>query len=152
MTKGSHIDLERAFGVTESYEEQEKTASTMDKPAKDDLGESLLLPQKKPVWETISPEERVTVFRFADEYKQFLNDARTERLAAKQIAKIAMENGFKVPNKTTPAPGDRLLFQEDGKVVALVVLGRASLTEGSKIIASHIDSPRLDLKPRPLYE
>lgn len=91
--------------------------------------------------------------KFAEGYKAFLNDAKTEREATQAIIKMAEDKGFKAfePYKQYSA-GDKVYFVNREKAIILAVIGSKPLTEGVKIAAAHIDSPRLDLKPNPLYE
>ncbi|MHA1713729.1 MAG: aminopeptidase [Candidatus Ranarchaeia archaeon] len=117
------------------------------------LEKKLFWKQRKPVWNELSPSQQKMVFQFAEEYKQFLHEARTERLAAKKIIALAKQAGFRFATKgVSVSTGSKLIFQEEKKVLALVVIGKESLAKGARLVASHIDCPRLDLKPRPLYE
>ncbi len=90
---------------------------------------------------------------FAVGYKKFLNDAKTEREATAVVLAQAIENGFQEfdPEKQYKA-GDKIYYVNREKSIILAVIGKKSLKEGVKIAAAHIDSPRLDLKPNPLYE
>lgn len=90
---------------------------------------------------------------FCEGYKEFLNSAKTEREAVISAIKIAEENGFK-PYKFDKRhiPGEKLYINNRGKALALIVVGEESIDKGANIAAAHIDSPRLDLKPNPLYE
>lgn len=97
--------------------------------------------------------EITAAFDFCEGYKAFLNKCRTEREAASFIVEQAEMRGY------TPfdagkkyAAGDKVYFNNHGKSVILCTFGKRSLAQGAKIVASHIDSPRLDLKPEPLYE
>ena len=90
---------------------------------------------------------------FAEDYKAFLDNAKTEREAVENAIKTAEEKGF-VPfdrNRKYNA-GDRVYINNRGKSIALCVIGKEPVESGVKISAAHIDSPRLDLKPNPLYE
>ena len=90
---------------------------------------------------------------FAEDYKAFLDNAKTEREAVENAIKTAEEKGF-VPfdrNRKYNA-GDRVYINNRGKSMALCVIGKEPVESGVKISAAHIDSPRLDLKPNPLYE
>ncbi len=92
---------------------------------------------------------------FNEEYKNFLNRSKTEREAAKQIIKYAEKNGFvnlDTVSTENPSPLKKVYKVSQGRCVALAVIGKESLESGANIIASHIDSPRLDLKQNPLYE
>ena len=90
---------------------------------------------------------------FCDGYKAFLQAAKTERECNKAVIEKANANGF-VPFDPFASykPGDKVYYDNRGKSVILCVIGKKSVAEGVKIVASHIDSPRLDLKPTPLYE
>jgi len=86
-------------------------------------------------------------------YKAFLDNAKTEREAVKEAIKLAKEKGFEemATGKKYKA-GDKVYFNNRGKALALAVIGTQPVENGVKIAAAHIDSPRLDLKPSPLYE
>ncbi len=90
---------------------------------------------------------------YCEGYKKFLDTAKTEREAAKAAISLAVENGFTEfdRNKTYKA-GDKIYINNRGKTVAFAVIGKESVESGVNITAAHIDSPRLDLKPNPLYE
>lgn len=90
---------------------------------------------------------------FAKGYKEFLNNSKTEREAAKSAIEIAKKAGFSefVSGKKYKA-GDKYYINNRGKAVALVNVGKTPCEQGVRITAAHIDSPRLDLKPNPLYE
>lgn len=92
-------------------------------------------------------------FAFCEDYKKFLDAAKTEREAAETAVILAEQNGF-VPFKEGEdyKAGDRVYFNNRGKAVAFAVIGKESVINGVNITAAHIDSPRLDLKPNPLYE
>lgn len=90
---------------------------------------------------------------FCEGYKKYLDAAKTEREAVLETIKIAKANGFSeyIQGKKYNA-GDRYYVNNRGKALALVVVGEDTVDKGSNILAAHIDSPRLDLKPNPLYE
>lgn len=90
---------------------------------------------------------------FAEGYKSFLDNAKTEREAVAVIISKAESLGFSAfESGKKYAAGDKIYFNNRGKAVILAVIGTKSVSEGVKIAAAHIDSPRLDLKPCPLYE
>ena len=90
---------------------------------------------------------------FAEDYKKFLNDNKTEREVAKFVVAEAEKKGFVPFDKFKKyAPGDKVYYLNRKKAVILAVIGKKSVGEGVRIAAAHIDSPRLDLKPNPLYE
>ncbi len=107
------------------------------------------------VFDQLNKKQKADLFKFNETYKQFLNQSKTEREAARQIITAAQAKGFVdmdtlLENKTTSAKKVYKIFQ--GRCVALAVLGKEPLVSGANIIASHIDSPRLDLKQNPIYE
>lgn len=114
------------------------------------LKEKLIM-DKPRVWDRISSEDKKAVMVYADRYKKFLNSARTERKCVSAFLDMAREKGFKDIFEAKPRDS-KVYFNSRGKLFALAVLGSNPLTDGVRIITSHIDSPRLDLKPNPLYE
>ncbi|MBR3869111.1 MAG: aminopeptidase [Clostridia bacterium] len=90
---------------------------------------------------------------FCEGYKAFLDKAKTEREAAAEIIELAKANGYVefIPGEKYSA-GEKIYYNNRNKSVILCVIGKRSIIDGVKIAAAHIDSPRLDLKPNPLYE
>jgi len=90
---------------------------------------------------------------FCEGYKKFLSQCKTEREATAFAEAAAKKAGF-VPFSSSKKykAGDRIYTINRGKAIILAVFGKRNLREGVKIVASHIDAPRLDLKPVPLYE
>ncbi|MBR6903075.1 MAG: aminopeptidase, partial [Clostridia bacterium] len=92
-------------------------------------------------------------YDFCEGYKTFLNLAKTEREAAAAAMVLADQKGFEPFSRDKEYKcGDKVYFNNRGKSVAFVVFGQEKAENGVKITAAHIDSPRLDLKPNPLYE
>lgn len=110
--------------------------------------------QPKSAWDRLGAGEREQVFSLAEGYKAFLTAAKTEREANAWILSEAERHGFRPAQAFSGRvrPGDKLYYNNRGRSAALVVIGKKPLSEGFRLIGSHIDSPRLDLKPRPLYE
>ena len=90
---------------------------------------------------------------FCEKYKDFLNTCKTERETTAFVKALAEKEGF-VPfdPRASYKAGDKVYSEIRSKALILCVFGRKGLENGAKIVASHIDSPRLDLKPNPLYE
>ena len=90
---------------------------------------------------------------YCEGYKAFLDNAKTEREAAKAAIALAESKGFtEFQRNKSYKCGDKVYFNNRGKMVAFAVIGKESPEKGINITAAHIDSPRLDLKPNPLYE
>ena len=91
--------------------------------------------------------------QYAAGYKQFLDAAKTEREAAKQAILLASKAGFSEFDASKKyKAGDKVYINNRGKTVCFAVIGKQDVEKGVNITAAHIDSPRLDLKPNPLYE
>ena len=110
--------------------------------------------ERKNYFEVASKEEREQMFAFAEGYKRFLDEAKTEREACAAAVEIAKAHGFteyKLGDKVSA--GDKKYFVNRGKSVVVFRVGSKNLEEdGFRIIASHIDCPRVDIKQVPLYE
>jgi aspartyl aminopeptidase len=112
-----------------------------------------LFNKKERGWDEINEEEKNAIFSFSDNYIQFLNNAKTEREAIVQAKKMAEENGYRdISTFETLNPGDKVYFINREKSMYLAIIGTEKIENGMHIIGSHIDSPRLDLKPNPIYE
>ena len=104
-------------------------------------------------WETLGSNQKEEVFDLSKKYMDFLNVAKTDREFIKHARKLANENGYKdIMEFDTLKPGDKIYFVNREKSMYLAIIGEKSIEEGLHIIGSHVDSPRLDLKPNPLYE
>ncbi|HBT47703.1 MAG TPA: aminopeptidase [Peptococcaceae bacterium] len=120
-----------------------------------ELQSKLALPEKS-AWERLAPGEKEKVFGFCEGYKAFLSRAKTEREAARLAVEAARQKGY-VPLAGLPvgrglAPGTKFFLEWRHKVAVLGVVGQAPLDRGLRLVGAHIDAPRLDLKPMPLYE
>ena len=117
-----------------------------------ELKDELLFTQKNAAIER-SDEDTAKADAYAEDYKKYLDAAKTERLAVSEAVRLAEANGF-VPFDRTKAlkAGDKVYVNNRGKALILAVIGSHPLTDGVSIAAAHVDSPRLDLKPNPLYE
>lgn len=104
-------------------------------------------------WVKMKDEEIEKAYDFSKGYIDFLSAVKTEREAVDYIEKISLERGFKrLEEYNEIKPGDKVFISSKGKVAALAVIGSSPMEEGFNLIASHVDSPRLDLKARPAYE
>ena len=123
-----------------------------EKTASEELKERLFYKRKNG---RLSSDEKILEQAdvYCEGYKEFLDRAKTEREAVKTAVKMAKDKGFSefVYGKKYAA-GDKVYFNNRGKTLALAVIGKEDVEKGVNITAAHIDSPRLDLKPNPLYE
>ena len=112
-----------------------------------------LFSQKKNGWDCVSAAESKKIDAYCKRYMAFLDAGKTERLCAAEAIRLAEKEGY-VPYERGMAlkSGDKVYVCNRGKGVMLAYLGNKPLEEGAQITAAHIDSPRLDLKPNPLYE
>lgn len=112
-----------------------------------------LFNDKKNGWESVSEEEGRNIFNYCDGYMKFLNEAKTEREIVKRATEIAKENGYKeISEYSTLKAGDKVYYINKDKNLFLAVIGEENIEDGINIVGSHADSPRLDLKPNPVYE
>ena len=118
----------------------------------DELRESLLYAPKNGYSE-YTPEKREAMNEYCKRYAAFMNACKTEREATAWATKAAEAHGFKpaVPGMEVK-PGDKIYMNNRGKSFLIAVIGTEPMSEGANICAAHVDSPRLDLKPQPLYE
>ena len=114
--------------------------------------------ENKIAWEKYPQgEKREEVFSFADEYRRFISECKTERECVDYFAEKAKKAGFVnledvIAANTTLKAGDKVYANNMGKGMAMFVIGKESMEKGMNILGAHIDSPRMDLKQDPLYE
>ncbi len=106
------------------------------------VNESLFF-KTESAWDKLNKKK---VFDFSDDYKSFLDSAKTEREAVLEIEKRAKKHGFSEFKRNLKS---KKFFIKTNKTIALIKVGSF---DSIKVVASHIDSPRLDLKPNPLFE
>ena len=121
------------------------------------MGEELkdkLLLKREEGWKNVDEKQNQDIMKLSEEYMTFLNNSKTERDFIKSAKKLADENGYTdIINKTELKAGDKVYFINREKSMYLAIIGENDIQEnGMQIIGSHIDSPRLDLKPNPLSE
>lgn len=113
--------------------------------------------QEKTAWEKYEKKDIEKVFEFSESYKEFISVCKTERECVTESIRIAEEHGYKdlehiIQSGKSLSAGDRVYANNMGKALALFVIGEQPLEEGMKILGAHIDSPRIDIKQKPLYE
>ena len=126
-------------------DEKEKTPGELRREA--------LLYQPKNGYDRLTPAEEADLNAYCEDYKKYLDAGKTERECVDETVRLAQLHGFKpLVRGMALNPGDKVYRVNRGKAVMLAVMGSRPLSEGVNIGAAHIDSPRLDLKPNPLYE
>jgi len=112
-----------------------------------------LLYQPKNAYLDLSDEDFQAMNAYCSDYMQFLTKGKTERECVTEAVRQAEEAGFQAykPGMALQ-PGDRIYTINRGKSAIFAVIGKEDLSHGAQIAAAHIDSPRMDLKPNPLYE
>ena len=114
---------------------------------------SQLLAAPKNGYTRINETQRAEMEAYCKRYAAFMDACKTEREATAWTAKAAEDHGFKpFAAGMTLNPGDKVYYVNHKKSIILAVMGEKSLAEGANICAAHVDSPRMDLKPNPLYE
>ncbi len=90
---------------------------------------------------------------FAEGYRKFLDNGKTEREVAAESEQMLKDAGYQLFDpKKTYAPGDKVYFIQLNKAVVASTIGTRPYEEGFHLVIAHTDSPRLDLRPNPLYE
>lgn len=113
--------------------------------------------ERNNAWDAYPRDKKQEVYDFAENYRVFLSENKTERECVRTFVAQAKEAGFisleeAVAKGSTLKPGDKVYADHMGKSLALFVIGNAPISEGMNILGAHIDSPRLDLKQNPMYE
>ena len=102
-------------------------------------------------WLTLTPEQKTQALQFADPYKDYLRHAKSASLSEAELTRLAHAAGF--VDFTSPSqvkPGARLVLPNRGRAVLFAVIGSDPITEGSRMVAAHEDSPHINLKARPI--
>ena len=115
--------------------------------------EEELFNKKESGWKKTSEEDMSIIFKFSDEYIDFLNKSKTEREFVSSAKEALDTNGFKnIENVDSIKSGDKVYYINRDKSMYIAVIGNKKLEEGLNLVGAHIDSPRIDLKPNAIYE
>lgn len=113
--------------------------------------------KRKNAWQTLGKKGLEETTEFCEEYKEFLDLSKTEREFTSNTVElldklgfISLKNAFETGQKIHP--GDKVYYVGGNKSVIMSIVGKESILKGINMVGTHIDSPRLDLKPIPLYE
>ncbi len=128
-------------------------ATKKAEPAKDKKGTK----PSKNAWLKYSEKDKKAVFAFAEEYRKFISDCKTERECVDEVLRLAKAEGYvdlkdAIAKNAKLKAGDKVYVNHMGKAVALFLIGEQPMENGMKLLGAHIDSPRLDLKQVPFYE
>ena len=113
--------------------------------------------KNKNAWLKFDEKGRLDIFNFCEGYKNYMSVCKTERESVLEAIRLAEEKGYKdlnlvIKNGETLKSGDKVYLNNKDKALVLFLIGNESLENGMRIIGSHVDSPRLDLKQHTLYE
>ena len=107
----------------------------------------------KCAWKKYSSSDLELVFKFNEEYKDYITKGKTERKCVDEAVKLAESYGFKpLTSFDKLTEGDKVYVTNKGKNIACFVIGKKRIEEGLRVLGAHIDSPRIDIKQNPLYE
>lgn len=109
------------------------------------------------LWTSYSDKDIKNINELSEGYKKFISKCKTERLCVKEAVKEAKQRGFVnlkkfIDEGKTVSEGTGFYLPFMNKTVILGIIGKTPISEGMNILGAHIDSPRLDLKQKPLYE
>lgn len=103
-------------------------------------------------WDKANKELKEKAYTFSDLYRDYLNEGKTERLVVNNTIDILKNSGFNELTSSTQTSETKLYKINRKKNVAIARIGKKDISEGFKLIVSHIDAPRIDIKQMPLYE
>jgi aspartyl aminopeptidase len=105
---------------------------------------------KKSAWLGLTPAQKDQTFKFADDYKRYLDVARTAELSTREVTRLAKAAGFaEFKDASQVKAGAKLIVTARDRAIILAVIGSDSLLSGSRLVGTHHDSPHIDLKARP---
>ena len=112
-----------------------------------------LLNTNKNGYTRITAEQKAEMNTYCKGYMAFMDAAKTEREATTWAVEAAKARGFvELKPGMDAKPGDKVYLNNRDKSIILAVVGKQPLSAGANICAAHVDSPRMDIKPNPLYE
>src|SRR5262249_8047129 len=106
---------------------------------------------KKPAWVLLSAPQRAQALEFAEDYKSYMNVARSALTSTREVIRRAKAAGF--TELTSPAQvkaGARLIIPDRDRALVLAIIGTDPIVDGSRVIGTHHDSPHIELKGRPI--
>ena len=111
----------------------------------------------KNVWESYNEQDKKALFAYGERYRQFISKHKTERECVRGMVKEAEKAGYRnieacISEGASLKAGDKVYANYQDKTLVMFCIGQKPMTEGMNLLGAHLDSPRLDLKPNPLYE
>ena len=108
--------------------------------------------KKKSAWLLLTASQHTQVEAFSEDYKAYLNTARSALTSTREVIRLARTAGFAEFTKPDQVkPGARLIVLNRDRSLVLVVIGSDPIVDGSRVVGTHQDSPHISLKPRPIY-
>ncbi len=110
--------------------------------------------KRESAWHKLAAGEEARLEALCRDYLAFLGTAKTEREAYREAVRLARGHGYRPLDATRGIlrPGDKVFAGVQGKTLLLAQIGRRPLTDGVRVLGGHVDAPRLDAKPVPLYQ
>jgi aspartyl aminopeptidase len=118
---------------------------------------SVTLWKREQGWDRLSAKDEIALEKYCSEYREFLSQAKTERLVHDHLLQLAVAAGYQDLDQLRQGqkklkPGAKVYRSCGGKTLMLLKVGRKPLQEGLNLVGGHADCPRLDAKPNPLYQ
>lgn len=118
---------------------------------------SNLKKEYKIAWANYTETDKEALFAYGERYRRFISENKTERECIRSLVEKAEKEGYKnltecIEKGTVLQAGDKIYANYNDKSLVMVCIGKECMTKGLNILGAHLDSPRLDLKPNPLYE
>ena len=108
---------------------------------------------KRSSWLSIDSKDRSSIDQYIKGYSSYLDKARTEITSTKELIEMLKKEGFsEYTNPSQIESGAKLIFNNRNRALIVVRIGSEPINKGSRLIGAHHDSPRIDIKARPLYE
>lgn len=147
-TAPSLDELSQIFHVQSTEENKSEAKLSEGKKLEEDL-----LNKHEHLYDIYDKQTIQSAFSFAEDYRIFLDKSKTEREAVKEGITLLSALGFtSLDEADSLQAGDKVYKSIHGKGLVAAVIGEASIRDGFAILGAHLDSPKIDLKPRPLYE
>lgn len=111
----------------------------------------------KNLWQSYNEQDQRNLFAYCERYRQFISKNKTERECVRSMIIAAEKEGYRniescIKDQVKLEPGDKVYANYHDKTLLMFCIGQQPITDGMNLLGAHLDSPRLDLKPNPLYE